>query len=69
MGVPMVIWKDGKVVEFLPEPPREPRGNHLAPSVTFFGKKTQARQEMNSNVIIRGTDPFHNYLKKMGAAL
>jgi len=20
MGVPMVIWKDGKVVEFMPEP-------------------------------------------------
>jgi hypothetical protein len=20
MGVPMVVWKDGKVVEFLPEP-------------------------------------------------
>jgi hypothetical protein len=39
MGVPMVIWKDGKVVEFLPEPPREPRGNHLAPSVTFLEKK------------------------------
>ena len=35
MGVPMVVWKDGKVVEFLPEP----RGNHLAPSVNFLEKK------------------------------
>jgi hypothetical protein len=25
MGVPMVIWKDEKVVEFLPEPARAPR--------------------------------------------
>jgi hypothetical protein len=22
MGVPMVVWKDGKVVEFLPKPAR-----------------------------------------------
>ena len=39
MGVPMVVWKDGKVVEFLPEPAREPHGNRLAPSVTFLEKK------------------------------
>jgi hypothetical protein len=25
MGVPMVVWKDGKVVEFLPEAARAPR--------------------------------------------
>jgi hypothetical protein len=25
MGVPMAVWKDGKVVEFLPEPARAPR--------------------------------------------
>jgi hypothetical protein len=35
MGVPMAVWKDGKVVEFLPEPAREPHGNNLMPSVTF----------------------------------
>jgi hypothetical protein len=35
MGVPMAVWKDGKVVEFLPEPTREPHGNNLLPSVTF----------------------------------
>jgi hypothetical protein len=24
MGVPMAVWKDGKVVEFLPQPARTP---------------------------------------------
>jgi hypothetical protein len=24
MGVPMAVWKDGKVVEFLPRPARTP---------------------------------------------
>ena len=38
MGVPMVVWKDGKVVEFLPEPALEPSGNPLEPSVTFLEK-------------------------------
>ena len=32
MGVPMVVWKDGKVVEFLPEPAR--------------GKKNDPRQKV-----------------------
>ena len=39
MGVPMAVWKDGKVVEFLPEPAREPHGNNLLPSVTFLETK------------------------------
>ena len=39
MGVPMAVWKDGKVVEFLPEPAREPQGNNLLPSVTFLETK------------------------------
>ena len=39
MGVPMAVWKDGKVVEFLPEPTREPHGNNLLPSVTFLETK------------------------------
>jgi hypothetical protein len=45
MGVPMVVWKDGKVVEFLPEPAREPHGNHLAPSVTFLEKKGKSAKK------------------------
>ena len=36
MGVPMAVWKDGKVVEFLPEPPREPRGTHFSSSGTLL---------------------------------
>jgi hypothetical protein len=39
MGVPMAVWKDGKAVEFLPEPAHEPQRTHPAPSVTFLDTK------------------------------
>jgi len=37
--IPMAVWKDGKVVEFLPEPNLKPHGTHLPRSFTFLAKK------------------------------